>query len=196
MKRSDIIRLVCYAAALVFILFYPVRTIRQFMFPATKGIALRFPVMIYDPYDPMRGRYVRLGLTTGRNIVLPNKNRDLGFRYRQNVFAVLDTRSDSPKIVDLVADRKEVSPGAFFLPVQYLSCNRDYDTKARKYLETGKHQVQLPFERFYLNEHKAPKAEKLLQKRNTKAELLVIVYPDGVYQVKDLFIDGTSVRSL
>ena len=196
MKRSDIIRLVCYVAALVFILFYPVRTIRQFMFPATKGIALRFPVTVYDPYDPMRGRYVRLSLSTGRDIVLPNKNRDLDFRYRQKVFAVLDTRSDNPKIVDLVADRKEVPPGAFFLPVQYLSFNRDYDTKTRKYLKTGKHQVQLPFERFYLNEHKAPKAEKLLQKRNTKAELLVIVYPDGVYQVKDLFINGTSVRSL
>ena len=196
MKRSDIIRLVCYAAALVFILFYPVRTIQRFMFPAAKGIALRFPVTVYDPYDPMRGRYVRLSLTTGRDIVLPKKNRDLDFRYRQKVFAVLDIRGESPKIVDLVAERKEIPPGAFFLPVQYLSFNRDYDTKTRKYLKTGKHHVRLPFERFYLNERKAPKAEKLLQKRNTKAELLVIVYPDGVYQVKDLFINGSSVRSL
>ena len=197
MKRSDTIRLVCYIAALIFILFYPVRTIRRFMFPATKGIALRFPVTLYDPYDPMRGRYVRLNLSeTGRNLVLPKKNRDLDFRYRQKVFAVLDTRSESPKIVDLVADRKEIPPGAFFLPVQYLYFNRDYDAKTRKYLKTGKHQVRLPFERFYLNERKAPKAEKLLQKRNTKAELLVIVFPDGVYQVQDLFINGSSVRSL
>ena len=196
MKRSDSIRLVCYIAALVFILFYPVRTIRQFMFPATKGIALRFPVTVYDPYDPMRGRYVRLSLTTGRNIVLPKKNRDLNFRFRQNVFAVLDIRGESPKIVDLVAERKEIPPGAFFLPVQYLSFNRDYDAKTRKHLKTGKHHVQLPFERFYLNERKAPKAEKLLQQRNAKAELLVIVYPHGVYQVQDLFINGSSVRSL
>ena len=196
MKRSDAIRLVCYVAALIFILFYPVRTIRRFMFPATKGIALRFPVTVYDPYDPMRGRYVRLSLITGRNLVLPNRNRNLDFRYRQKVFAVLDTRSESPKIVDLVADRKKVPPGAFFLPAQYLGSVRDYDAKTRKRLNTWKHQVRLPFERFYLNEHKAPKAEKLLQKRGSEAELLVIVFPDGVYQVQDLFINGSSVRSL
>ena len=199
MKRSDTIRLICYAAALIFILFYPLRTIRQFMFPTTKGIALRFPVTIYDPYDPMRGRYVRLNLIeTGRNIVLPKKNRDLNlnFRYRQGVFAVLDIRSDTPKIVDLVSDRKEIPPGAFFLPVQYLGSGRDYDVKTRKHGKTWKHHVRLPFERFYLNERKAPEAEKLLQKRNTKAELVVIVYPHGVYQVQDLFINGRSVRSL
>ena len=194
MKRSDLIRLVCYLAAFAFILFHPVRTILRFSFPASKGVAVRFRVTAYDPYDPMRGRYVRLNLTEASRIRLPEKKRTLNFRYGQPVFAVLDI--SRPAIIDLVAERKDVPRGKFFLPVQYQWFNQDWDPKKKKQLKTGIHMVKLPFERFYLNERKAPEAEKLLQKRNTKAELIVIVYPDGVYQVQDLMINGKSVRGL
>ena len=56
--------------------------------------------------------------------------------------------------------------------------------------------IKLPFERFYLNERKAPEAERLLQKRGSKAELVVMVYPDGIYRVHDLIINGKSARGL
>ena len=192
MKRSDMIRLVCYAAALIFILFHPVGTILRFSFPSEKGTVFRFPVTAYDPYDPMRGRYVRLNFNNlERNIRLPKKNRDLKFRNRQHIFAVLEPGRDSTvKIVDLVSGRKEIPTGKMFLPVQFLWSHREYDAKTRKYRNRWTHNIQLPFNRFYLNEKKAPEAEKLLQNRKTKAELTVIIYPDGVYQVQNLMIDG------
>lgn len=200
MKRSDTIRLFCYVAALAFILFYPVRKIWQFKFPATKGHVFRFRVTAYDPYDPMRGRYVRLNLRETGRVILPDKNRDLNFRYGQPVLAVLKQERDQDgndwtKIVDLAADRKELPPGTlFYLPVRYSGFVRDYDSKTRKFLKTGKHTVRLPFDRFYLNERKAPEVEKLLQKRGSKAELIVIVYPGGIYQVQNLIVNGTPVR--
>ena len=200
MKRSDTIRLFCYVAALAFILFYPVRQIWQFNFPATQGMEFRFRVTAYDPYDPMRGRYVRLNLSETGRVILPDKNRDLHFRYGQPVLAVLKQERDQDgndwaKIVDLVADRKDLPSGTlFFLPVRYSCFYRDYDSKTRKSLETGKHHIRLPFDRFYLNEQKAPEVEKLLQKQGSKAELIVVVYPGGIYRVKDLIVNGTPVR--
>jgi len=196
MKRNDTIRLVCYAAALIFILFHPVRTILRFSFPSVKGKVFRFPVTAYDPYDPMRGRYVRLNLNDfERNIRLPKKNRNLKFRNRQNIFAVLEPGQDgTAKIVDLVSERKEIPAGKMFLPVEFLWSHQEYDAKTRKHRNRWTHHIRLPFNRFYLNEKKAPEAEKMLQDRKSKAELTVIIYPDGVYQVKDLVINGKSVR--
>ena len=198
MKRNDAIRLVCYAAALIFILFHPVRTILRFSFPSVKGMVFRFPVTAYDPYDPMRGRYVRLNFNNlERNIWLPEKNRNLKFRNRQNIFAVLEPELDcTARIVDLVSERKEIPAGKMFLPVQFLWSHQEYDVKTRKHRNRWTHHIRLPFNRFYLNEKKAPEAEKLLQNRKNKAELTVIIYPDGVYQVKDLVINGKSVRGL
>ena len=193
MKRNDLIRLVCYLAAVAFILFHPVRTVLRFSFPASKGVEVRFRVTAYDPYDPMRGRYVRLNLRDVSRVRLPKKNRDLGFRRSgQPVFAVLDITG--PAIVDLVAERKDSPPGKFFLPVQYQWFNRDWDQKKKKMLKTGIHTVKLPFERFYLNEKKAPEVERLLQQRNSKAELSVIIFRDGVYRVQGLFVNGQNVR--
>ena len=198
MKRSDLIRLVCYLAAVALILFHPVRTILRFSFPASKGVVVRFRVTAYDPYDPMRGRYVRLNLNDfERNIRLPKKNWKLDFRHQQGIFAVLEPERDATaKIFDLVAERKEIPPGKMFLPVRFLWSHQEYDSKKRKYLNNWTHHIRLPFERFYLNERKAPEADKLLQNRKSKAELIVIIYPDGIYQVKDLVIDGKSVRGL
>ena len=195
MKRSDLIRLICYAAALVFILFYPVRTIIRFSFPEGKGAEYRFRITAYDPYDPMRGRYVRLNLNDfERNIRLPNKSRDL-FEHHLPCFAVLGKTPDGKAVIaDLVPDRNEIPAGKDFLPVQYMWFRQDYDEKNKKHLKTGTHHIQLPFNRFYLNEKKAPEAEKLLQNPKNKAELIVIVYPDGVYRVKDLVVNGKSVR--
>lgn len=196
MKRNDLFRLVCYLAAVAFILFHPVRTIWRFSFPSVKGMVFRFPVTAYDPYDPMRGRYVRLNFNDlERNIRLPKKNRALGFRNRQEIFAVLEQGQEAAvKIVDLAADRKEIPAGKLFLPVRFLWSHQEYDAKTRKYLNKWKHHIHLPFSRFYLNEKKAPEAEKLLQDRKSKAELIVVLYPDGIYQVQDLVINGKSAR--
>ena len=202
MKRSDTVRLFCYVAALAFILFYPVRKIWQFNFPAAKGHVFRFRVTAYDPYDPMRGRYVRLNLRETVRVRLSDsdKNPDLTFRYGQTVLAVLKQERDQDgndwaKIVDLAADRKELPPGTlFYLPVRYSGFVRDYDSKTRKFLKTGRYQIRLPFERFYLNERKAPEVEKLLQKPGSKAELIVIVYPNGIYRVQNLIVNGKPVR--
>lgn len=197
MKRNDLIRLICYFCAFAFILFHPVRTILRFSFPKEKGVGYRFRVTAYDPYDPMRGRYVRLNLSDMGKVRLPKKNLNLANQARKTFFAVLEKTPDGKaKIIDLVSERKEIPAGRHFLPVQYLWFHREYDARKKKRLKNGTHFIRLPFERFYLNERKAPEAENLLRNRNSKAELIVILYPDGIYQVKDLVINGKSVRKL
>ena len=199
MKRSDTIRLFCYVAALAFILFYPVRKIWQFTFPEGKGTEYRIPVTAYDPYDPMRGRYVRLNLSGTETVRLPKKNAPV-CESGVHCFALLEKAPDGTiRIVDLAKYRSEFPPGVDVLSVEYRWFTQDYEAgganrrKVRS-LKTGKHHIRLPFERFYLNERKAPEVEKLLQKRGSKAELIVIVYPNGIYRVKDLIVNGKAVR--
>ncbi len=196
MKKSNAIRLVCYLAAFAFILFHPMRTILRFSFPEGKGAEYRFPVTAYDTYDPMRGRSVRLNLRDMEKVRLTKGKKD-SFNGDQVIFAVLGKTPDGKaKIVDLVSDRKAIQAGKDFISVKYRWYSHDYDDKKHKPLNTGIHMIKLPFERFYLNERKAPEAEKLLQKRSSKAELVVIVYPDGIYRVHDLLINGKSARGL
>ena len=194
MKRTDKIRLICYFAALGAILFYPVQTICRFTFPREKGTEYRIPVTAYDPYDPMRGRYVQLNLNEAGRVRLPHKNLNL-FQRRKSCFAVLSKTPDGKfKIADIEEERGKIPAGQNFLPVRYLWFDKDYDRKKKKYLKSGTHYIKLPFERFYLNEKKAPEVEQLLRNRKNKAELVIQVYPDGIYQVKALTVNGKSVR--
>ena len=55
----------------------------------------------------------------------------------------------------------------------------------------------LPFDRYYINEKLAKPAEKLLREVTSAkkpAVLVVAVYADGNYAVRDLLIDGKPLR--
>ena len=193
MKRSDLIRLICYIAALAVILLYPVGKLIQFEFPSGTPLEWRISIRAIDPYDPMRGRYVTLNLRDAEEIVVASRP-DRWMRYGSPCFVILEKGSDNQaKAVDVVDSKENIPAGKYAVAAKYKRYESLQDKKTG--VKHGKYYVSLPFNRYYLNEEKAPDVEKVLRYSDTRGELIVLIYPGNVYQVKDLLINGKSVRS-
>ncbi len=196
MRNSDKIRLICFILALCAALAYPVRKIISFEFPAVPPKLYLFETEIRDPYDPMRGRYVQLNFKQNQ-VRLPNKNMQLmEWRSDNKCFAVLEKNPDgTARIADLVPDVKQVPAGKDFLRVKYNYFQWDYDKTNREQQKTGLHTIQLPFDRFYLNESLAPEAEHVVRENTRKgqAHVRVKVYDNGNFAVDDLIVNGQPI---
>ena len=196
MRKSDKIRLVCYILAVGAALVYPVKKIISFEYPSVPPKVYTFETEIYDPYDPMRGRYVRLNFKQNR-VRLPHKNmRLMEWRSGDSCYAVLEKNPDgTTRIADLVTNIKQIPAGKDFLRVKYVYFQWDYDKTKRKQQKTGVHTIQLPFDRFYLNETLAPEAEREVQSstRKGKAFVRVKIYANGNFALDDLIVDGKPI---
>lgn len=133
-----------------------------------------------DPYDPMRGRYITLHLF-------------------QTGIPVLD--GDSLKRGDevhVVVDRDSLG-WAYFKNAQKSipDVPNYFTTKVTSFWNDGV-SVQIPFERYYLNEELAPAAEKeynsLVRQRDSTLYLVVTIkdgkaLSNNLYYKEELFID-------
>lgn len=195
MKRNDLIRFVLYLLTLAAILWHPVNRILAFERPSVPPAVFDFRMEIFDPYDPMRGRYVRLNPEF--SVRLKNKNTNL-FRNDQEIFAVLEKDEKGlAKFVDLVPKKPD---GKKFLKVKYSWFQADYgkdpkNPKRNILLKTGQHRIRTPFERFYMNEKSAPAAEQMVREATAdkKAVIRVKVYADGNAAIDSLLVDGKPV---
>jgi len=184
LTKPNILRLFFFLAAFAGALYYPVREVLAFERPKVPPTEMRFRVVARDPYDPMRGHYLRLQIRD--EIKIPQdeykKRREL-FEGRK-VVAVLETGRDGfahatalKPICDAPADKPFVKVDQFWFRERPVSnCV-----------------VVMPFDRYFINEKLAGDAEGLLQNitRDNKhsAVLVVNIYADGRYAVKDLLID-------
>lgn len=171
---------------------YPVVKILRYDFPMTPPAVYRFEAGIVDPYDPFRGRYVTLSPLPTEVVLHEEKD----FDYGDDAYAVLsaDARGIA-QVVDLVAKpqagKDVVRVGNVYWPRRM----RDSDDN-----ETGAfgYRISLPFTRFYMNEKLAPEAERVVAeaaRRNDGACVIVVnIYKDGNYSIKDLEIEGMPIR--
>ncbi len=182
MKRTIPWRLLCFFIIFTAALWYPVRKIREYEFPAVPPEEFRFRVTGVDPNDLFRGRYIVLHIpvpeltTTDLNAA--------GYR-----FIVLER--DPEGFAKPTVLLRQIDPERSCLRIRYSGVRRDW--KGNRPLNTGRHIFHFPFTRFYLNEEIAPVAERLLNKAK-RAELAVLVYPNGNYAVRELYLDGVPVR--
>ena len=66
MKNRKLLLAAVYTLSFVAILWYPAEKIIRFEYPSAEPTLIKFHVGVYDPYDPMRGRYVRLDIEPSR----------------------------------------------------------------------------------------------------------------------------------
>ncbi|MBQ9503167.1 MAG: GDYXXLXY domain-containing protein [Lentisphaeria bacterium] len=185
MGKGKRMLLVFYTLSLAAILLYPVSTVLKIEFPSEAPAEMKFRVRAFDPYDPLRGRYVRLD-------PLPNEVKvpeDMNFRYREKAFLVLERGRDGfARAVRLTKDRSEIGDGEIFVKVGRVF--RKYDKKNKK---TAVCRFDLPFRFFYLNELDAPEVERELANlsrpgRDGDFVLTVRFFKDGLFAVKSLEI--------
>lgn len=129
-----------------------------------------FKVTGYDPYDPARGHFLAL-------TVHPHK---VNIR-KSGSYAVVSTDKDGyAEVIDIIAK----PDGRPCVKLKYFN---------------GYGVLRYKFDRFYINEKLARRAESVFRMAvNAKKRCVLVVraYEDGASAVSDLLIDGKSIRIL
>ena len=161
---------------------YPAAKILEYDFPAVPPKEYAFRVRPYDPYDHFRGRFLRFDVEIPR-LKANEKNAPYG-KYR---YAVLGRVSEGFAVVTGLLEKPD--PARDCVRIRYSGVRRNWKNGREE--DERYHDFNFLFNRCYLNEKIAPAAERLLGR--SKAKLLVAIYPNGNYAVRDLLIDGVPV---
>lgn len=140
-------------ASTVFLVFAAVTFVAQWLVPLTmitgqevvlkKGQEIKIRCQPIDPYDPFRGRYVRvrLDLSLPEDLPLPED-----WNRQQRLFAILGTDADGfAEVRAIVLDEPEQG---LYVRGQKQQWGNTFD---------------LGLDRYYMNERLAPEAERLLR---------------------------------
>jgi len=143
------------------------------------GVQYKFKTAPVDPYDAFRGRYVALRFEQDKIKV----NDEKKYYRKQNIFVTLDTDKDG--YVKL--------SGADIVPPEvlyYLKAQVNWTNKKELHLDYA-------LNRYYMNEHDAPKAEKAYWKnsrRENKNAYVTVRVLNGCGVIEKLYIDGKPVE--
>ncbi len=119
-----------------------------------KGRVFRFETAPVDPYDAFRGRYVALSMSS-RSVPV-----EAGSEYfrGERVYALLATNEQGfASFTGISRERPE---------------HEDYIEVRSRYHRRGKGElwVRLPFDRYYMNEKLAPKAERVYREHSRRGK--------------------------
>lgn len=147
----------------------------------SEGEVFYFKVLPLDPYDPFRGRYVTLRFENANSAPLA-EGEIVG--ETSKAYALLEHHEKGDRIKEIRF--KKPAQGEFLEVNVYSTNNTKKDARNTVYFS-------LPFDRFYMREDIAPKAEKVLRARSgitVKAKLRV---HDGKGVIEDLMVDQTPL---
>ena len=183
MTKSNIVRLIAYVAVLIAVMYYPVTKICRFEWPAEPPVVYDFEMSFLDPYDPMRGRYVLLD-----NLYTVTLDGERDYWYGDLLYGIPEVDEHGiARIGDLQRNMPEKSG---FIKVTY---------RWGEWSDDGEYIggiVEMPFDRFYMNEERAIAADGLMKIARSEMQKVIIrthVYSDGVCVPVDILIDGKSI---
>ncbi|NJO89360.1 MAG: GDYXXLXY domain-containing protein [Chloroflexia bacterium] len=153
-----------------------------------KGTEYKFRVAPIDPNDPFRGKYVTLSFAA--NIYY---DLDSLFYRNQEVFVVLGLDDEGFVRIDDVASEQPFDSNNY-VKAKVNSIYKDYGDEGRYVVR-----IDYPFNRFYMEESKAPEAESLYweaaRDTNQVAYALVRV-KEGEAVLLDVLINDISLKDL
>ena len=184
MHKKKLILLIFILVALVQI-YVPAKMIFDSETVLESGTVYKFKVAPVDPNDPFRGKYITLSFLENR-FQVPNVN---AWATNEVVYVILTTDKDGFARIHSLSKEKPADNQHFVkAKIGFATATND------KYLN-----IVYPFDRFYMEESKAPVAEKVYLEavRDTTqvAFALVKIY-DGEAVLKDVMIDGISIREI
>jgi len=156
----------------------------------SEGKTFKFKTAPIDPSDPFRGKYVTLNFAENNFEVSDGTKWHNG----QSVYVLLATDADGfAKIVDVVRELPAESDDCVKAKLNYVATKKD-STKTIQELN-----LEYPFERFYMEESKAPLAESMyweVSRDTTKVTYASVNIQNGQAVLKDVFIGDVSIREL
>ena len=169
------------------------------------GTEFRLKCRAYDPYDPLRGRYLAMIVSEEcTNILFKVKEEHIWQRMDEKAFAKLVKMPGGGLYrVDAIA-REPMDDGLWVKPASlwirdalgYSDKRKDEsddEFKARRDKAGFKAVMSFP-DQFFVNEKIAPEAEKLLRKKSDSAVAVYRAY-DGRIVLTDIEIDGKPILS-
>ncbi|MEZ4987381.1 MAG: GDYXXLXY domain-containing protein [Saprospiraceae bacterium] len=151
-----------------------------------KGTPYRFKVRPVDPYDPFRGRYMTLDFEANQF----NTDTLSEWMMGETVFVSLATDSIGFANIQDVTHEPPTDGSDYITAKLYYSDWRDSFQLL---------QILYPFDRYYMEETKAPEAERIyresLRDSSQTAWALVHVY-QGEAVLKDVLVNGVSITQL
>jgi uncharacterized membrane-anchored protein len=154
------------------------RTLRE-------GRVYKFQAAPLDPYDPFRGRYVTLQL---EQVTAPWAGTDTP-RRGQKVYASITVKDDGFAQFSGASPDRPTSGDYLRVPIAWV-----------EYAAKNTVRLDLPFDRYYMEESAAPAAEKAVQEHlgfrgSRPGEVYVTLrVRNGVGVIEDLIIAGKPIR--
>jgi len=141
-----------------------------------EGKQFRFHTTPVDPYDAFRGRYVALSLEPNSVAVSTN------FAHRTKVYVTLEEGPDGFARFT----------GASIGPPH----DKDYIKAESLYNDRGKLTLRLPFDRFYMEESAAPKAEQAYREHSRRGQqdaYVTVRVRNGFAVLENLYVAGKPI---
>ena len=170
----------------------PFSMIRQRETILRDGDLFKFKTRPIDPADPMQGRYVRLGYD--RDFIPDEDPRDHDLNYQQPIFVLLD--EDEEGFASFSSWSLERPENQAYLQTRYLGDKREWNRDSKSHTYKGL-RIDIPFDRYYMAEDKAPRAETLVREatRSTNCWANVRILR-GKTAIEEVFAEGQSLRDL
>ncbi len=156
------------------------------------GEAFRFKTRPIDPADPFQGRYVALGFEADHIPAATGTYN--GLHPRETIYALIDHDADGYARFSGWS-RERPATGAY-LKTRYTGIQHRWDPVATNHVHLGL-RIHLPFDRFYMDEAKAPRAEAAAREAtastNCWADVRIL---NGRAAIADVYARGQSLRDL
>jgi len=168
-------------------LFVPLQMIFTAEDVVSEGTLFKLKTRPYDPKDPFRGNYIRLNFDIGTHSVMDTTEFNKG----EKVYVFLRKDRDGyGQVAMLTKFQDEVN-----------SDNYLEGTIRSVWISDGVAQItiQYPFERFYMEESKAPEAERVYREAardSTRNTYALVSVRNGTGILQDVLIDGISISVL
>lgn len=156
------------------------------------GQLFRFKTRPIDPADPFQGRYVRLDVRNDH--ILCSEAEESELAPRQQLYAIPQTDPDGFACFNAWSLSQPKSNT--YLKTRYRWKYTVSDPENKKRIFKGIH-IDIPFDRFYMDEAKAPRAEVLAREATRTTNCWVEVHIlNGKAVIEDVFAEGQSLSDL
>ncbi|MEI6891812.1 MAG: GDYXXLXY domain-containing protein [Pontiella sp.] len=170
----------------------PYRMILGYERTLSQGELFRFKTRPIDPTDPFQGKYVRLRY---HSVTIPcDPVRIHELEQKQPIYALLEQDDAGfARFFDWSSEKPE--SGAYY-KTRYHYTNIKWNNTTKTHTTNGI-KIEISFDRFYMDEAKAPRAERLAQDatRNSTCWANVRIL-EGKAIIEDVFAEGISLRKL
>ena len=180
MNKRLILPLVCLTLTLVAAVTVPLFRYFEYRDIARHGEKLMFRVAGFDPYDPLRGRFVRIRLEPD-SMNIPS-SLSLKQRWKFDGFAEFRTGPDG--LAQAVGFSEEEPSGGTFWCMRDCWISGTNNNNEKLFLS-------YPVDRFYMNELLAPEAEKVMRDAKKLPEIRAEVrLKSGAGLIREVYVDG------